>query len=226
MPTISSDALRKVFGILAERETIRLTSGAGGFYSVQNSMKHRPDNRYSNVLAYDRTAVVVDGQYLNANKVEDGKGGVWIASQHAMEDLPMKVVSARHQEDISSTVRKLQLGDMTVHHYHFDAWPDHGVPEGSGVGALKGLVLEVEQKKKDLDCEVWVHCSAGVGRTGSYIALASLLTPGTASQPSALPPLPSSLEGDRVAKTVDCIRECRGMLVQNHEQLRLIYEMQ
>jgi protein-tyrosine phosphatase len=43
-------------------------------------------------------------------------------------------------------------------HYYFDAWPDHGVPEGIAIKRLKALVLEVGRKREELgDCEVWVH---------------------------------------------------------------------
>jgi protein-tyrosine phosphatase len=45
-----------------------------------------------------------------------------------------------------------------IWHYYFDAWPDHGVPEGISIERLKALVLEVGRKREELgDCEVWVH---------------------------------------------------------------------
>lgn len=80
--------IERAYRVLADREATRLEysqlqkpSIGQAFYSVHNSLKHRRDNRYSNVLAYDRTAVTVDGEYLNANVVTDGKGGRWIAAQ-------------------------------------------------------------------------------------------------------------------------------------------------
>ena len=42
---------------------------------------------------------------------------------------------------------------------------------------------------------------------------------------SPLGPLPLDLREDIVAKTVDQLREWRGMLVQGPDQLQLIYEM-
>nr|XP_019050776.1 hypothetical protein I302_01218 [Kwoniella bestiolae CBS 10118]OCF29706.1 hypothetical protein I302_01218 [Kwoniella bestiolae CBS 10118] len=283
MAPISPKKLKRVYEILAEREYARIHAGQAShtspehaFYSVRNSLKHRTDNRYSNILAYDRTAVSVEGKYLNANVVTDGKGGTWIAAQappprafdtffralysgsaigkrsddvllvqltgweergmlkanpymdHVMDHLPLKIIQQQRQDDISCDVTRLRLGQdspVTVHHYHFDAWPDHGVPQGEGVEALSKLIDEIQQRKDSLGCEVWVHCSAGVGRTGTFIALSSLRRPGQVTRSSPLGPLPPELDQDVVAQTVDTIRECRGMLVQTIEQLELIYEM-
>ena len=50
---------------------------------------------------------------------------------------------------------------MTVYHYHFFGWPDHGVPCRSAVDDLRALVLEIGRRREELggvgDCEVWVH---------------------------------------------------------------------
>lgn len=52
------------------------------FYSVENSIRNRRGNRYSNIMAYDRTAVLVeDKEYLNANVVVSEGGQWWVASQ-------------------------------------------------------------------------------------------------------------------------------------------------
>lgn len=71
--------------------------------------------------------------------------------------------------------------------------------------------------------------SAGVGRTGTFIALASLLTPATSGPsplpPSPLGPLPTEAAKDIVLRTVDVTRESRGMLVQTVDQLSLIYDI-
>ncbi|XP_043959324.1 receptor-type tyrosine-protein phosphatase H-like isoform X3 [Gambusia affinis] len=65
--------------------------------------------------------------------------------------------------------------ERTVKHFHFTAWPDHGVPQGTEVLIrFRGLVrkhIESEESK----APTVVHCSAGVGRTGTIIALDVLL---------------------------------------------------
>lgn len=61
---------------------MRRKSPEEAFYSVENSVRNRRGNRYSNIMAYDRTAVLVDGEgYLNANVVVSEGGQWWVASQ-------------------------------------------------------------------------------------------------------------------------------------------------
>ena len=68
--------------------------------------------------------------------------------------------------------------------------------------------------------------SAGVGRTGTFIALASLLAPKSgAFEIENTKPWPDKLASDKVARTVDQLREWRAGLVQTPEQLFLIYHM-
>jgi protein-tyrosine phosphatase len=75
------------------------------------------------------------------------------------------------------------------------------------------------------------NSSAGIGRTGTFIALSSLLPSSVPLSherqeiPSELGALPHDLLADPVARTVDQMREQRGMMVQTREQLELIYRM-
>ena len=54
--------------------------------------------------------------------------------------------------------------------FHYTAWPDHGVPKDPS------LLFEIchSLSQLNVNCTV-VHCSAGVGRTGVFIALMKLL---------------------------------------------------
>ncbi|VBB26466.1 unnamed protein product [Acanthocheilonema viteae] len=81
------------------------------------------------------------------------------------------------------TVRELKLTNMieplapprTVKHLHYMAWPDFGVPEYAA-----GLVHFVRLFRTRLppspnNKPTIVHCSAGVGRSGTFIALDRLM---------------------------------------------------
>ncbi|MEQ2264480.1 hypothetical protein XENORESO_009402 [Xenotaenia resolanae] len=65
--------------------------------------------------------------------------------------------------------------ERTVKHFHFTAWPDHGVPQGTEVLIhFRGLVRQ-HIESAGSEAPTVVHCSAGVGRTGTIIALDVLL---------------------------------------------------
>ncbi|XP_074833342.1 receptor-type tyrosine-protein phosphatase V-like [Carettochelys insculpta] len=62
-----------------------------------------------------------------------------------------------------------------VTHMHYTAWPDHGIPE-STASLLAFLELTREQRQAAKGSgPTLVHCSAGVGRSGTFIALDRLL---------------------------------------------------
>ena len=68
-----------------------------------------------------------------------------------------------------------QKEERHVFQYHFKAWPDHGVPQDPGV--VLGFMEDINAKVADMKNEslnpgpTVVHCSAGIGRTGTYIII-------------------------------------------------------
>ncbi|KAK2193612.1 hypothetical protein NP493_11g09029 [Ridgeia piscesae] len=64
---------------------------------------------------------------------------------------------------------KKNTEERFVKQYHFTTWPDEGAPEnGSG---LLHFHEKVDGYNDSEDAPIIVHCSAGVGRTGTYIVL-------------------------------------------------------
>ena len=58
---------------------------------------------------------------------------------------------------------------LAIKHFQFITWPDHGIPDSvSPFMTLSRRVTNWWCKQKG---PIVVHCSAGVGRTGSYIAI-------------------------------------------------------
>ena len=101
-------------------------------------------------------------------------------------------------------------------HYHFVAWPDHGVPQ-----ELESLDKFVEdlQAEEDRGKPIVVHCSAGVGRTGTLIAL-SQLKHIVYSQKEAKVDL-----GVSVFSVVRRLREQRVLMVQSKEQYEILFDL-
>ncbi|KAL3879734.1 hypothetical protein ACJMK2_032020, partial [Sinanodonta woodiana] len=92
--------------------------------------------------------------------------------------------------------------------FHYTAWPDKGVPR-----ATSSLVLfwnRVNREKTNKP--IVVHCSAGIGRTGTYIALDILVSQGR-------------VEGNvNVSACVSNIRRQRVNMVQTKEQYIFLHE--
>nr|XP_051701166.1 receptor-type tyrosine-protein phosphatase alpha isoform X3 [Oryctolagus cuniculus] len=84
---------------------------------------------------------------------------------------------------VDYTVRKFciqQVGDVTnrkpqrlITQFHFTSWPDFGVPF-TPIGMLKFL-KKVKACNPQYAGAIVVHCSAGVGRTGTFVVIDAML---------------------------------------------------
>ena len=64
--------------------------------------------------------------------------------------------------------------ELKVTQYHFTSWPDYGVPKDSYF--LLSFIKRIQRDhNKELGVPLLVHCSAGVGRTGTFITLDAML---------------------------------------------------
>jgi protein-tyrosine phosphatase len=197
-------------------------------------------------------------------------GDSWISEPEpncAAPPLKITLLDVIHVDDahcVQSTVSIQSLGSngsldvvgepCIFKHMLFSSWPDHSVPKPEDRAALLRFIHLVNKTNRDLssqpaevrdqldpDPPIIVGCSAGIGRTGSFIALSSLLRahgflPPANSllhepmselpplEPSLLGPLPPEIEDDRVAQEIDALREQRPGMVQRPDQVQLIYE--
>jgi protein-tyrosine phosphatase len=124
-----------------------------------------------------------------------------------------------------STIRELELktanGETkTVWHLLFAGWPDFLIPEGEDRTALLKLIQLSAQKNTNVESPRIVHCSAGVGRSGTFIALDWLITE---LQQGNLDSVPD--DADPIAEVVDKLRQQRMMMVQGEQQLWFLYDI-
>jgi len=92
---------------------------------------------------------------------------------------------------------------------HCTKWPDFGVPKSTGV--MKDIIGEVDIRKKGVHRPIVVHCSAGIGRTGTFVAIHMSLQ--------------KALVGEDIdiKETVRSLRSQRLGMVQSKEQYLFVY---
>lgn len=157
------------------------------------------------------------------------------------------LLDVRWCEAAHSIIRKFKLtingSSKTVYHYHFQNWPDHGHPEPGDRDAIVTLSkMTAEKANSPLNPRI-VHCSAGVGRTGTFIALDHLLRAlrsgellKTANKKSrvsenqeesaqAVLSNEETAEKDIIYHTVDSLRRQRMYMVFTGVQYRFIHEV-
>ncbi|XP_041866749.1 receptor-type tyrosine-protein phosphatase epsilon-like isoform X2 [Melanotaenia boesemani] len=61
-----------------------------------------------------------------------------------------------------------------VRHFHFHGWPEIGIPV-EGKGMIDIIAAVQRQQQQSGNRPIIVHCSAGAGRTGTFIALSNIL---------------------------------------------------
>ncbi|XP_051039146.1 receptor-type tyrosine-protein phosphatase C isoform X2 [Phodopus roborovskii] len=76
-------------------------------------------------------------------------------------------------QKLSITNKKEKTTGRDVTHIQFTSWPDHGVPEDPHL--LLKLRRRVNAFSNFFSGPIVVHCSAGVGRTGTYIGIDAML---------------------------------------------------
>ncbi|KAI6656678.1 SPTPR2B [Oopsacas minuta] len=103
------------------------------------------------------------------------------------------------------------IREFLIKQFHFTVWPDHGVPQFAT--SLIAFIRGVNRNQlTDTGGPHVVHCSAGVGRTGTYITLNSMLQR-------------IILENNvNVYEFVRLMRSKRNYMVQTEEQFVFIYD--
>ena len=131
--------------------------------------------------------------------------------------------------------------EKDIYHLLFSGWPDFLVPEGEDREALtrliqlsaklnsapssttnaktNGTAAASDFANSEQDNPRIVHCSAGVGRSGTFIALDYLLSLLYTGQLDNIP-----ADRDPIMETVDSLRQQRMMMVQGEGQYHFVYD--
>ncbi|KII74579.1 Tyrosine-protein phosphatase non-receptor type 1 [Thelohanellus kitauei] len=132
---------------------------------------------------------------------------VSVMSERSNETYELRQLEITYTKDASG--RK-----QTVYHYAYKNWSDFGVPKS--IQDFLTLMNDVNTQYQELalDSPIVVHCSAGVGRTGTYMLIDSCYQQFLAGN-----------NGDNMNPmyTLTDMRQYRKGLVQTSAQLRFAY---
>jgi protein tyrosine phosphatase len=118
-----------------------------------------------------------------------------------------------HDHELDTVVRHFTLSTgAEVKMVQYRGWPDRGVPHSGK--SFTGLLAHIAAAPTT--APVFVHCSAGIGRSGTLIAVY------IASQLHRRGQLGS--EGAAVVDIVGGLKQCRHGAVQKREQYAFIYK--
>ena len=141
--------------------------------------------------------------------------GYWPECPGTCEEYGHVMVTLQKEEHYTEySIRHLVLTvsdnrKIKVTQFHYTAWPDHDVPQL--YSNLLEFTVIVKQHKERERAPLLVHCSAGVGRSGTFISLYNLVEAVSAGEPIS------------VYRIVNEMREHRPQMVQTFNQYQFIY---
>lgn len=141
-----------------------------------------------------------------------------VGSTQQFGQFTVTLVKAYEKDSIQVRTLKLALGkkeERTVTQLHYSDWPDFGTPENTQPLRTLISLTDMYQQLNDSGSPtgpIVSHCSAGLGRTGTFIAAHIILTR-----------LQRGLPID-IHTTVALLRKQRDGMVQTKEQYYFIYQ--
>ncbi|XP_052280875.1 uncharacterized protein LOC127878390 [Dreissena polymorpha] len=156
------------------------------YIASQGPTEAMMDDFWRMIWQYDVSTVV-----MVTNLVEMGKMKClryWPLEVGSLEDFQALTTTLIFMEEFTDyTVRKIKLShkdkpsvSRVVTHFHYTAWPDKDVP--ASTSSLLHFWRRIRAHDTDKKQPRVVHCSAGVGRTGTFIAMDILIDEGQARQ--------------------------------------------
>ncbi|XP_052550018.1 tyrosine-protein phosphatase non-receptor type 5 isoform X1 [Tympanuchus pallidicinctus] len=119
----------------------------------------------------ERSPIIV--MITNIEEMNEKCTEYWPEEQITYEGIEIIVNQVIQADDYRLRLITLKKGEevRNLKHYWYTSWPDQKTPDQAP--PLLQLVLEVEeamQNAEEKNAPVIVHCSAGIGRTGCFIA--------------------------------------------------------
>lgn len=143
--------------------------------------------------------------------------------KNRMNNFIIEKVNEEEKKEHGLILRKFHLTNKSenstkeVFHIHFPKWADHSVPINAA-----NIMLEIinEVNKHKGESPAIVHCSAGVGRTGTFITIFSLFH----EIVSQIRNINDQSIRFSIFNAVRKMKEMRLFSVENYEQYGFIYQ--
>lgn len=195
----------------------------GNFISTQAPLPHTFNTFWKMVWENKSPVIVMLTKIMEKRKIKAHCYWPALGETEIFGDISVTLVSETQEKFI--TIRNLEIQcEDEVHclcHLQYTEWPDFGVPRSTNtIRHLLELTNEYREQyttnKDDTPGTVVVHCSAGIGRCGTFLAIQSVLEKLNANEP------PSTIS---VKEIVTSLREFRMAMVQTKEQYKFIYHV-
>ncbi|KAI9147790.1 Receptor-type tyrosine-protein phosphatase epsilon [Paramyrothecium foliicola] len=169
---------------------------------------------------------------LESMEADDPKSSVWALNEENVWGDGWKAHLAFDSIEVLANgaieKRKLLLSvegenePRTIWHFLYRRWPDFGVPAIGDIDSFFEL-MRLSREHSNPSTPRIIHCSAGVGRTGTFICLEHLireLDSGALENYDA-----DGEQPDLIFETVELLRQQRRGMVQGEIQYQFIYQV-
>ena len=142
------------------------------FISTQGPKPETIEDFWTMVYDYNSNVIVMLCKLLEGGRKKCEN--YWEAKMKTFE-----VIIEKEEKFDMYVIRTLKLKNLEkkderiVYQFHFIGWPDHGVPDISD-GKVFEIFFEINKKVDEYNKgkdPIIVHCSAGVGRTGTFVSM-------------------------------------------------------
>ncbi|XP_048577171.1 neurofilament medium polypeptide isoform X2 [Nematostella vectensis] len=187
---------------------------------AQGPLPHTADHFWQMVWENNSKAVIMLNKVMEKNQIKCFQ--YWPCGERyahvnclELDSFQIKYITENRSEEF--TVRILELENKktketrVVYHYHYLTWPDFGVPKAPGY--FLSFLFECRNAgvlSSDVGPAV-IHCSAGIGRSGTFVMIDSILAEVEAT---------GNLNAVDLGERLLAARQYRVGLIQTPDQLR------
>ncbi|XP_039961602.1 tyrosine-protein phosphatase corkscrew isoform X1 [Bactrocera tryoni] len=207
--------LKKCNNELAERDMFKV------YIATQGCLQTTIVDFWNMIWQENTRVIVMTTKEIERNRSKCAK--YWPDEGQCRQFGPAKIQCLTENKTNDYTLREFLFSwrdkpDRRIYHYHFQVWPDHGVP--TDPGCVLNFLQDVNSRQSQLTMTgenpgpICVHCSAGIGRTGTFIVIDMIL--------DQIDRYGLGTEID-IQRTIQMLRSQRSGLVQTEAQYKFVY---